>query len=198
VSGVTRIEGRAYSLGRANIDTDMIIAADHLKTVTREGLGRHAFATLRGEGSVFDDPALAGAPILIAGANFGCGSSREHAVWALLDMGVRAVVAPSFSDIFASNAFKNGLVTAAIDPDAVATLLAGAITLPVAVDLATMQVTRGNAAFNFALDPFRRQCLIEGTDEIGLTLRQADAIAAHEARAPMLGWAIGAVAAGHR
>ena len=91
MSGVRHVEGRAYPLGRSNIDTDVIIPADHLKTVTREGLGRHAFATIRAEpGNVFDDPEFAGAPILIAGANFGCGSSREHAAWAIADLGIRA------------------------------------------------------------------------------------------------------------
>ena len=196
MKGVRRIEGRAIALARANVDTDLIIAAEHLKTVRREGLGVHAFAALKGRGSVFDDPASAGAPILIAGANFGCGSSREHAVWALIDMGVRAVVAPGFSDIFASNAFKNGLVTAAVSPDAGAELLAGPTDLPVAVDLETMTVSRGNRHYGFALDEFRRACLVEGLDEIALTLRAEAAIAAHEARAPMLGWRMGAPAHG--
>ena len=112
---VTTIEGRAYPLGLRNIDTDLIIAARHLKTIRRAGLGRHAFEALRAQpGNPFDDPAYAGAPILIAGANFGCGSSREHAAWALADMGIRAVIAPTFADIFASNAFKNGIATVAL------------------------------------------------------------------------------------
>ena len=100
---VSRIAGRAIPFGRKNVDTDVIIPADWLKTITREGLGRGAFETLRKEpGNVFDDPEYAGAPILIAGDNFGCGSSREHAAWALLDMGVTCVIAPSFSDIFST------------------------------------------------------------------------------------------------
>ena len=94
---VRQVEGRAYPFGRKNVDTDLIIPAAWLKTVTREGLGRGAFEAVRAEpGSVFDDPAYAGAPIIVAGDNFGCGSSREHAAWALLDMGVKAVIAPSF------------------------------------------------------------------------------------------------------
>ena len=121
---LTAVEGRAYPLGLKNIDTDVIIAAQHLKTIKRTGLGRHAFETLRAQpGNVFDDPAFAGAPILIAGDNFGCGSSREHAAWALADLGVRAVIAPSFSDIFSGNAFKNGIVTVSLPHEAVDRLL---------------------------------------------------------------------------
>jgi len=120
----TRVEGRAYPLPLRNVDTDLIIPAAHLKTIQRQGLGRHAFEPLRAEpGNVFDEPQFAGAPILVALDNFGCGSSREHAAWALADMGVRAVIAPSFSDIFAGNAFKNGIVTVALDEAAVETLL---------------------------------------------------------------------------
>ena len=105
---VRQVEGRAYPFGMKNVDTDIIIPAHWLKTVTREGLGRGAFEALRKDpANIFDDPSHEGAPIIIAGDNFGCGSSREHAAWALLDMGVKAVIAPSFSDIFSSNAFKN-------------------------------------------------------------------------------------------
>src|SRR6478736_8951757 len=108
---VTHVEGRAYPWGAKNIDTDIIIPAHWLKTTTREGLGRGAFETVRAQpGNIFDDPRYAGSPILIAGDNFGCGSSREHAAWALADMGIAAVIAPSFSDIFSGNAFKNGIV----------------------------------------------------------------------------------------
>ncbi len=120
----TRIEGRAYPLPFSNIDTDLIIPAVHLKTIRRSGLGQHAFEALRAtDGSVFDDPAFQGAPIIVALDNFGCGSSREHAAWALADLGVRAVIAPSFSDIFASNAFKNGIATVELDHAAVDSLL---------------------------------------------------------------------------
>ena len=139
MKAVTAVEGRAYPLGRANVDTDIIIPAEHLKTIARDGLGRFAFETIRAEpGNVFDDPAHAGAPILIAGDNFGCGSSREHAVWAMLDLGIRAVIAPSFSDIFASNAFKNGLVAVALPQAAVDRLMAVASDQPIRIDLETM------------------------------------------------------------
>jgi 3-isopropylmalate/(R)-2-methylmalate dehydratase small subunit len=180
---VTRIEGRAFPLGRDNVDTDLIIAAEHLKTVSRSGLGRHAFAALRGQdGNVFDDPAFAGAPILVAGANFGCGSSREHAVWALADLGVQAVIAPSFADIFAANAYKNGIVTVALERAAVEALLAAARSGELLVDLDAMIVAAAGLLFPFALDPFRRACLLGGLDEIALTLRSEAAIAAYEQR----------------
>src|SRR3546814_751182 len=111
MDAVSTVEGRAYPFGMKNVDTDMIIAAKWLKTISRSGLGKGAFEALRQDPeNVFDNPAYAGAPIIIAGDNFGCGSSREHAAWALADMGVKAVIAPSFSDIFSGNAFKNGIL----------------------------------------------------------------------------------------
>jgi len=185
MSGLTRITGRAYPFGRRNVDTDIIIPARHLKTLTRAGLGRFAFEAVRAEeGNVFDDPAYAGAPILIAGDNFGCGSSREHAVWALAGMGVKAVIAPSFSDIFSGNAFKNGIVTVALDQAAVDRLLEVARAHELTVDLETMTVTSPlQDRFTFALDPFRRECLMTGLDEIALTLMRETAIAAWEADA---------------
>ena len=181
---VIAVEGRAIPLERANVDTDIIIPAVHLKTIAREGLGRFAFAAIRAEpGNVFDDPAFAGASILIAGDNFGCGSSREHAVWAMLDLGIRAVIAPGFSDIFASNAFKNGLVAAALPQAAIDRLMAVAEEQPIRVDLETMSVTTPyQDRFAFEMDPFRRDCLMRGLDEIGLTLESDAAIAAYEAR----------------
>ena len=182
--GIERIEGPAYPLGRSNIDTDLIITAAHLKTIGRAGLGRYAFEAIRSEpGNVFDDPAFAGAPILIAGANFGCGSSREHAAWALADLGVRAVIAPSFSDIFSGNAFKNGLVTVALGQGSIDRLLDVARKHPVAVDLRKMIVTTPlGDVFAFELDPFRRECLLGGLDEIALTLASEPAIRAYELR----------------
>lgn len=182
------VEGRAIPLGLANVDTDVIIAAEHLKTVTRVGLGDHALASLRRvPGNVIDDPAHAGATILIAGANFGCGSSREHAVWALMDRGITAVIAPSFSDIFSGNAFKNGMVTVVLPQDAIDRLMAVAATDPITIDLATMTVTTPfQDRFTFELDAFRRDCLLHGTDEIALTLASDAAIAAYEATAPGL------------
>jgi 3-isopropylmalate/(R)-2-methylmalate dehydratase small subunit len=178
------VEGRAYPLGLENVDTDLIIGARYLKTIRRAGLGRHAFEALRERaGNVIDDPEYAGAPILIAGANFGCGSSREHAAWALSDMGVRAVIAPSFADIFASNAFKNGIATVALPHKAVERLLVIARQHTVRVDLETMQVaTADGETFSFTIDPFRRRCLMEGLDEIAMTLASAAAISAYEAR----------------
>ena len=169
---VTLVTGTAYPWGAKNVDTDVIIPARWLKTITRAGLGRGAFETVRAEpANVFDDPRYAGAPILIAGDNFGCGSSREHAAWALADMGVAAVIAPSFSDIFLGNAVKNGIVPVVLPQAAVDRLLAAAIEAPVTVDLETMTVTTPfQDRFVFALDPFRRRCLMEGLDEIGLTL----------------------------
>jgi 3-isopropylmalate/(R)-2-methylmalate dehydratase small subunit len=184
MKAVSAVSGRAIPLGRANIDTDIIIPAAHLKTIQRAGLGRFAFESIRAEpGNIFDDRASDGAPILIAGDNFGCGSSREHAAWALLDMGVKAVIAPSFSDIFSGNAFKNGLVAVALPQHAVDRLLDVARDHPITVDLDTMTVTTPlQDRFAFDLDPFRRQCLMEGLDEIALTLASEAAIRAYEAR----------------
>ncbi|PZO70345.1 MAG: 3-isopropylmalate dehydratase small subunit [Pelagerythrobacter marensis] len=181
---VSTIAGRAIPFGRKNVDTDVIIPAHWLKTTSREGLGRGAFESVRAEpGNVFDDPAYAGAPILIAGDNFGCGSSREHAAWALLDMGVRAVIAPSFSDIFSGNAFKNGILAVELPQDQVDRLLAVAATDPVYIDLAEQTVTTPfQDRFTFAIDPFRKHCLLEGLGEIGLTLASAEAIGAYEQR----------------
>ena len=185
MAGVTRIEGAAYPWGAANVDTDIIIPAHWLKTISRAGLGKGAFESVRAvAGNVFDDPAYAGAPILIAGDNFGCGSSREHAAWAMADMGLRAVIAPSFSDIFAGNAFKNGIVAVALPQDAVDRLIEVARTQPIAIDLETITVTTPfQDRFAFSLDPFRRQCLMEGLDEIGLTLAMDTAISNYEAAA---------------
>lgn len=181
---VRTVQGRAIPLGRKNVDTDVIIGAEHLKTITRNGLGRFAFETIRAEpGNMFDDPAFAGAPILIAGENFGCGSSREHAAWALLDMGVKAVIAPSFSDIFASNAFKNGIVTVELEQAAIDRLMEVARDHDLCVDLDSMTVTSPlQDRFVFGLDPFRRECLLGGLDEIALTLTSQAAIQAYETR----------------
>jgi 3-isopropylmalate/(R)-2-methylmalate dehydratase small subunit len=180
---VTAVSGRAYPWGAKNIDTDVIIPAHWLKTITREGLGRGAFETVRAEpGNIFDDPRYAGAPILIAGDNFGCGSSREHAAWALADMGITAVIAPSFSDIFSGNAFKNGIVAVVLPQEAIDRLIEVAEGQPITVDLETRTVTTPfQDRFSFEMDPFRRQCLMEGLDEIGLTLARDTAISKFEA-----------------
>ena len=179
---VSTIEGRAYPFGAKNVDTDVIIPAHWLKTITREGLGRGAFETVRAEpGNVFDDPDFAGSPILIAGDNFGCGSSREHAAWALLDMGIKAVIAPSFSDIFAGNAFKNGVLTVALPQDQIDRLFEVARTDPITIDLECQTVTTPfQDRFTFEIDPFRKHCLMGGIDEIGLTLAREAAIAGFE------------------
>lgn len=184
MDAVKTVDGRAYPFGMKNVDTDMIIAAKWLKTISRSGLGKGAFEALRREdGNVFDDPRYAGAPILIAGDNFGCGSSREHAAWALLDMGVQAVIAPSFSDIFSGNAFKNGILTVVLPQEAVDRLLEVARTDPIHIDLDTQTVTTPfQDRFAFEIDPFRKHCLANGLDEIGLTLGKADAISAFEDR----------------
>ena len=188
---VSAIEGRAYPLGASNVDTDVIIPAKWLKTITREGLGRGAFETIRAaQGNVFDDPQYAGAPILIAGDNFGCGSSREHAAWALLDMGIKAVIAPSFSDIFSGNAFKNGILAVELPQDQIDRLLEVAATDPIGIDLETQTVTTPfQDRFAFAIDPFRKHCLLEGLDEVGLTLARAKAIGTFEqSRAQTMPW----------
>ena len=181
---VSVVQGRAIPLGLKNVDTDVIIPAHWLKTVTREGLSKGAFESIRQTpGNPFDVEDFAGAPILIAGDNFGCGSSREHAAWALLDMGIRAVIAPSFSDIFSGNAFKNGILAVELPQDAVDRLLDVAGTDPLTIDLDAQTVTTPfQDRFVFDIDPFRKHCLMEGLDEVGLTLERDAAIADYEAR----------------
>lgn len=181
---VRQVEGRAYPFGMKNVDTDIIIPAHWLKTVTREGLGRGAFEALRKDpANVFDDPKHKGASIIVAGDNFGCGSSREHAAWALLDMGVKAVIAPSFSDIFSGNAFKNGILTVELPQDAVDRLMEVAETDPITIDLENQVVTTPfQDRFAFEIDPFRKHCLMNGLDEVGLTLASDEAITDYETR----------------
>jgi 3-isopropylmalate/(R)-2-methylmalate dehydratase small subunit len=181
---VQHVQGRAYPLGLKNVDTDIIIPAAWLKTISRTGLGKGAFETLRAvPGNVFDDAEYAGAPILIAGDNYGCGSSREHAAWAMADMGIAAVIAPSYSDIFSGNAFKNGLLAIVLPQAAIDRLLEVAKTDPIHIDLETQTVTTPfQDRFAFEIDPFRKHCLMHGVDEIGLTLQSDAAIAEHEAK----------------
>ena len=181
---VKQVEGRAVPFGRSNVDTDLIIPARWLKTVTREGLGRGAFEAVRADpDNLFDNPEVKGAPIVIAGDNFGCGSSREHAAWALLDMGVKAVIAPSFSDIFSGNAFKNGILTVALPQEQVDRLMEVAETDPIAIDLEHQTVTTPfQDRFTFEIDPFRKTCLIEGLDEVAITLTHEDKLVGYEAR----------------
>jgi len=182
---VRQVEGRAYPWGAKNIDTDVIIPAHWLKTISRTGLAKGAFETVRAEpGNLFDDPRYAGSPILVAGENFGCGSSREHAAWALADMGIQAVIAPSFSDIFSGNAFKNGIVPVVLPQEAIDRLVEVASTDEITVDLETMTVTtKFQDRFPFELEAFRRDCLMQGLDEIGLTLARDTAISKFESGA---------------
>lgn len=180
-----QVEGRAIPFGAKNVDTDVIIPARWLKTITREGLGRGAFETLRQDpDNLFDTPANKGAPILIAGDNFGCGSSREHAAWALLDLGITAVIAPSYSDIFSGNAFKNGILTVVLPQEAIDRLMEVAETDPISIDLEHQTVTTPfQDRFAFEIDPFRKHCLLHGLDEVGLTMARGDAISSYENKA---------------
>jgi 3-isopropylmalate dehydratase small subunit len=182
---VTTIDGRAIPFGRKNVDTDVIIPAAWLKTISREGLGRGAFEAIRKDpDNIFDSAEFKGSPILIAGDNFGCGSSREHAAWALLDLGIKAVIAPSFSDIFSGNAFKNGIVTVVLPQEAIDRLMEVAVSEPVHIDLEAQTVTTPfQDRFTFEIDAFRKHCLLNGLDEVGLTMARSDAISAYEAKA---------------
>ncbi len=178
------LSGVAVPFGVSNVDTDVIIPARFLKTVTRAGLGQHAFAGLREDpANLFDSERNTGAPVLIAGDNFGCGSSREHAPWALADMGFRVVIAPSFADIFAGNAFKNGMLLVALPQAQIDRLMEVARDHDITVDLENQVVTTPfQDRFAFAVDPFRKDCLLHGLDEIGLTEARAADIAAYETR----------------
>lgn len=196
----TEHSGIVVPLDRANVDTDLIIPKQFLKSVKKTGFGQNLFDQLRylDEGQPGKDHSLRpinpefalnrekyqGASILLARENFGCGSSREHAVWALLDFGFRVVLAPSFADIFYNNCFKNGLLPITL-PEAVIdrlfTLTASSSRIQVDVDLLKMELTLpGGEKMGFTLDDFRRRCLLEGLDDIGLTLAKADLIRAYE------------------
>ena len=179
------VSGRAIPFGAKNVDTDVIIPAHWLKTITRDGLGQGAFETLRQDpANLFDSDTFKGAPILIAGDNFGCGSSREHAAWALLDLGITAVIAPSFSDIFSGNAFKNGILTVVLPQAAIDRLMEVAATDPIHLDLEHQTVTTPfQDRFEFEIDPFRKHCLLNGLDEVGLTMARDAAITIYENKA---------------
>jgi len=186
-------------LDRTNVDTDQIIPKQFLKRIERTGYGDFLFFDWRqtptGEpvpDFVLNDPRYKGAQILVAGKNFACGSSREHAAWALSDFGFRVVIAPTFADIFFSNAGKNGIVLVRISEEKVAELLKNAQTIPgyqLTVSLENQTVT-DNKGFSatFEIDPFRKYCLIEGLDDIGLTLRHAAALDAFEAKHDEATW----------
>jgi 3-isopropylmalate/(R)-2-methylmalate dehydratase small subunit len=180
------LTSQAVVLPGRDIDTDQIIPARFLKGTTREGLGRWLFAgwryTAQGApetGFPLNHPRAAGARILVAGANFGCGSSREHAPWALVDHGFRALISVSIADIFRNNAIKNGLVPAVVDEEAHRALLAQPFA-EVTVDLEAQEVRAPGVRARFSIDPFARRCLLDGTDELGFLLGKAGAISAYE------------------
>jgi 3-isopropylmalate/(R)-2-methylmalate dehydratase small subunit len=185
---VHKVEGRAVVLDRPDVDTDQIIPAAWLKRVERTGFGPGLFSAWRTDPEfVLNQPGADEAKVLIAGPNFGCGSSREHAVWALQDFGFEAVIAPSFADIFRNNSIGAGLVTAQADEQTTAALaaaLAGDPTTTVVVDVAerTVAVPDVGLSFDFALPDYARWRLLEGLDDIGITLRHAEEITAFEAQ----------------
>ena len=188
------LTGVAAPLEIMNVDTDMIIPKQYLKTIARTGLGKGLFSEMRyrEDGSenpdfVLNKPAYRNAKILIAGDNFGCGSSREHAPWALLDFGVRCVISTSFADIFYNNCFKNGILPIKVSQDDLEKLMDDArrgANATLTIDLAAQEI-RGpdGGVIKFDIDPFRKHCLLEGLDEIGLTLQKAAKIADFEAQA---------------
>src|SRR4051794_10986781 len=180
--------GTAVPLRRSNVDTDQIIPAEYLKRITRTGFADGLFAAWRSDPDfVLNDPRYGGATVLLAGPDFGTGSSREHAVWALQDYGFRAVIAPRFADIFRGNALKGGLLPVVADADVVdrlQTLVEADPTAEVTVDLEQRQVRAEGVSVGFELDDYTRWRLMEGLDDIGLTLRRADDITAFEQTRP--------------
>ncbi len=189
MSGVSRIAGRGIALQRSDVDTDQIIPAAWLKKVERTGFGAGLFEAWRKDPDfALNEPGADQAKVLLAGPNFGCGSSREHAVWALQDFGFQAVVAPSFADIFRGNAISSGLVPAKVSEESAARLFAALTTDPdseVVVDVAARTVSVGpDVTEPFQLEDYARWRLLEGLDDIGLTLRHEDEIAAYEAARP--------------
>lgn len=185
----TALQAVAVPFDIANVDTDQILPARFLKKPRSAGYGTFLFHDERRRSPDFplDRPAYRDAAVLVADRNFGCGSSREGAVYALLDGGIRCVIAPSFGDIFASNAAKNGLLTIGLGDEQVSTLRAGLHAVPgtaLTIDLPAQTITvPGGQAIRFEIDPFRKRCLVEGLDDVDLTLECSDAIAAFEARA---------------
>ncbi len=187
----TTLSGLAAPLRMINVDTDIIIPKQFLKTIKRSGLGVHAFNDIRynADGTprpdfVLNKPEYAGTSILITGENFGCGSSREHAPWAILDMGIRCVIAESFADIFYNNSFKNGILPIRLPKEQVEALMKECeenSSAPLTIDLEKQTITRGNKmSFPFDVEPFRKYCLLNGLDDIGLTEVKAKTISAFE------------------
>ncbi|MDH3262423.1 MAG: 3-isopropylmalate dehydratase small subunit [Paracoccaceae bacterium] len=190
----TKLTGIAAPMPLVNIDTDMIIPKQFLKTIKRTGLGKNLFDEMRYDQKgneipdfVLNQPAYRKAGIIVAGDNFGCGSSREHAPWALLDFGIRCVISTSFADIFYNNCFKNGILPVVLPEDAVAVLMDDArkgANARIAVDLEAQTVTSSDGReFHFEVDPFKKHCLLNGLDDIGLTLAKAAAIESFETKA---------------
>jgi 3-isopropylmalate/(R)-2-methylmalate dehydratase small subunit len=187
----TKLEGVAAPLKMINVDTDKIIPKQYLKTIERTGLGKGLFAEMRyspdgreNEDFVLNKPAYRRARILVAGDNFGCGSSREHAPWALLDFGIRCVISTSFADIFYNNCFKNGILPITVSAEDLEKLFDDAergANATLTIDLEAQEV-RGpdGGMIRFEIDPFRKHCLLNGLDDIGLTMQKADKIAAYE------------------
>jgi len=190
----TTLTGVPAPLPMINVDTDMIIPKQFLKTIKRTGLGKNLFHEMRYDENGNENPefvlnkaAYRRASILIAGDNFGCGSSREHAPWALLDFGIRCIVAPSFADIFYNNCFKNGILPIRLPQDDIDKLLDDAsrgANATLTIDLENQTITGPDGGeITFDIDSFRKKCLLEGLDDIGLTMARADKIAAYEERA---------------
>ena len=188
-----KLSGVAAPLNILNIDTDMIIPKQFLKTIKRSGLGVNLFSEMRytddgGENTdfVLNKSAYRNAEILVAGDNFGCGSSREHAPWALLDFGIRCVISTSFADIFYNNCFKNGILPIKVSADERDALLADAADAEnpeLTIDLVSQTISRPNGGtISFEIDPFRKQCLLDGLDDIGLTMEKEESITTFEAR----------------
>ena len=189
-----KLTGVAAPMPLVNIDTDMIIPKQFLKTIKRSGLGKNLFDEMRYDDQgnekpdfVLNQPAYRKAEILVAGENFGCGSSREHAPWALLDFGIRCVISTSFADIFFNNCFKNGILPIVLPQEQVDVLMDDArkgSNARITVDLENQTVTSSDGqSFSFDVDPFKKHCLLNGLDDIGLTLEKAPAIDAFEAKA---------------
>jgi len=193
VEKFTKLSAVAAPLPMVNVDTDMIIPKQFLKTIKRTGLAKGLFYELRFDEAgqpkpdfVLDQPAYKNAKILITGRNFGCGSSREHAPWALLDAGIRCIVAPSFADIFYNNCFKNGILPIVLPQEQVELLMDDAqrgANVIVTVDLAKQEITGPDGGtLHFEIDAFRKHCLLNGLDDIGLTLQKSGKIDSYEAR----------------
>jgi 3-isopropylmalate/(R)-2-methylmalate dehydratase small subunit len=182
------VKGRAIPLNRADVDTDQIISKEFLKRIERTGFGPFAFDDWKQDPAfVLNNEEYKGAPIMLTGPNFGCGSSREHAPWALEDMGLKAIISPSFADIFRNNCAKIGLLTVELPQKDIEHLIARAEELPsseLVVDLKTQTVSTADGSFSrrFEIDPFVKRCLLEGLDDVGLTMLEGDAIAAFEAK----------------